>query len=185
MPNSHIISLNYIGPQISKQLIVNSIVSLMVAFIAMMIYIALRFEIRFALSATIALIHDPFLILGIFSFFHIEFNLTVLAAVLTVIGYSLNDTIVIYDRIRENFRKVRHGTPNEIVDLSINQTLSRTIMTSGFTLIVVFVLFTFGSITLQPFALALIIGIIIGTYSSIYIAGSLLVTFGLNRHSFK
>ena len=185
MPNGQIFSLDYIGPQVSKQLIINSILALMIAFIAMMAYVAVRFGARFSLSAAIALIHDPFLILGIFSFFHIEFNLTVLAAVLTVIGYSLNDTIVVYDRIRENFRKVRHGTPNEIVDLSINQTLSRTIMTSGFTLIVVFVLFIFGSTTLKPFALALIIGIIIGTYSSIYIAGSLVVTFGLSRHSLK
>ena len=185
MPNSQISSLDYIGPQVSEQLITNSILALIVAFIATMTYIAFRFEMRFALSAAIALIHDPVLILGIFSFFHIEFNLIVLAAVLAVIGYSLNDTIVVYDRIRENFRKVRRGTPAEIVNLSINQTLSRTIMTSGVTLIAVFSLFIFGGITLRSFALALIIGIIIGTYSSIYIAGSLAVTFGLNSHLHK
>ncbi|ACJ18249.1 protein translocase subunit SecF [Coxiella burnetii] len=181
MPGGHIGSLDYIGPQVGKQLMTNGILAVIVALIATMIYIALRFEMRFALSAAIALIHDPVLILGIFSFFHIEFNLIVLAAVLTVIGYSLNDTIVVYDRIRENFRKVRRGTPTEIVDLSINQTLSRTIMTSGLTLIVVLALFIFGGSTLRPFALALIIGIVIGTYSSIYVAGSLAVTFGLSR----
>ncbi|MBW5802940.1 protein translocase subunit SecF [Coxiella endosymbiont of Ornithodoros amblus] len=181
IPGGHIGSLDYIGPQVGKQLMSNGILALIVALIATMIYIALRFEMRFAFSAAIALIHDPVLILGIFSFFHIEFNLIVLAAVLTVIGYSLNDTIVVYDRVRENFRKVRRRSPTEIVDLSINQTLSRTIMTSGLTLIVVLVLFIFGGSTLRPFALALIIGIVIGTYSSIYIAGSLAVTFGLSR----
>ncbi len=180
MPGGTIGSLDYIGPQVGQQLMMNGILAVIVALIATMIYISLRFEFRFALSAAIALIHDPVLILGIFSFFHLEFNLIVLAAVLTVIGYSLNDTIVVYDRIRHNFRKVRRGTPTEIVDLSINQTLSRTIMTSSLTLIVVVALFIFGSTTLRPFALALIIGIIIGTYSSIYIAGSLVVKFGLN-----
>ena len=181
MPGGTIGSLDYIGPQVGQQLMTNGILAVIVGLIATMIYIALRFEFRFALSAAIALIHDPILILGIFSFFHLEFNLIVLAAVLTVIGYSLNDTIVVYDRIRQNFGKVRCGTPMEIVDLSINQTLSRTIMTSGLTLIVVVALFIFGGTSLRPFTLALIIGIIIGTYSSIYIASSLAVTFGLNR----
>ena len=173
-------SLDYIGPQVGQKLITNGILSVIVALIATMIYIALRFEFRFALSAAIALIHDPILILGVFSFFHLEFNLIVLAAMLMVIGYSLNDTIVVYDRIRENFRKVRRSTPAEIVDLSINQTLSRTIMTSGLTLIIVVVLFILGGDILRPFALTLIIGIIIGTYSSIYIAGSLAIIFGFS-----
>lgn len=181
MPIAQIGSLNYIGAQVGKQLVMNGILAIIVTLIITMIYITLRFELRFAVSAAIALIHDPILILGIFSFFHIEFNLIVLAAVLTVIGYSLNDTIVIYDRIRENFRKVRCGTPTEIVDLSINQTLSRTIMTSGLTLLVVIVLLIFGGETLRPFALALIVGIVIGTYSSIYIASSLVVAFRLDR----
>ncbi len=181
MPGGTIGQLDYIGPQVGKQLMTNGILAVIVALIATMIYIALRFEFRFAVSAAIALIHDPLLILGIFSFFHLEFNLIVLAAVLTVIGYSLNDTIVVYDRVRENFRRVRKGTPMEIMDLSINQTLSRTIMTSGLTLLVVVALFIFGGSTLRPFALALIIGIIIGTYSSIYVAGSLAVAFGLDR----
>ena len=181
MPSGQIDSLGYIGPQVGRQLMTHGILAIIIALITTMIYIALRFELRFAVSAAIALIHDPILILGIFSFFHIDFNLVVLAAILTVIGYSLNDTIVVYDRIRENFRKVRCGTPTEIVDLSINQTLSRTITTSGLTLLVVIALFIFGGETLRPFALALIIGIIIGTYSSIYVAGSLAVVFGLDR----
>lgn len=181
MPTAQIGSLDYVGAQVDKQLMTNGISAIFIALIATMIYIALRFELRFAVSAAVALIHDPVLILGIFSFFHIEFNLIVLAAVLTVVGYSLNDTIVIYDRIRENFRKIRRSTPEEIVDLSINQTLSRTIMTSGLTLLAVITLFIFGGETLRSFALALIIGITIGTYSSIYVAGSLAVIFRLDR----
>lgn len=181
MPNGKITQLDYIGPQVGRTLMTNGILAILVSLIGTMIYIALRFELRFAVSAAIALIHDPLLILGIFAAFHLEFNLIVLAAVLTVIGYSLNDTIVVYDRARENFRKVRKGTPTEIMDLSINQTLSRTIMTSGLTLLVVFALLIFGGPTLRPFALALIIGIVIGTYSSIYVAGSLAVALGLSR----
>ncbi len=173
----------FIGAQIGKTLKTNGILAIVVSLIATMIYVALRFEYRFAVSAALALIHDPMLILGVFSFFHLEFNLIVLAALLTVIGYSLNDTIVVYDRVRENFRKVRKGTSSEIMDLSINQTLSRTIMTSGLTLLVVIALYFFGGEVVHGFALALIIGIIIGTYSSIYVAGSLAIAFGLDRRS--
>jgi preprotein translocase subunit SecF len=181
LPGAHLQQVEYIGPQVGQALVTNGILAIIVSLIATMIYIALRFEIRFAVSAAIALIHDPVLILGIFSFFHINFDLIALAAVLTIIGYSLNDTIVVYDRVRENFRKVRKGTTSEIMNLSINQTLSRTIMTSGLTLLVVIALFIFGGETLHPFSLALIIGIIVGTYSSIYIAGSLALAMGLDR----
>ena len=173
----------YIGPQVGKQLMTNGILAIVVALIGTMIYIAMRFDYRFAASAAIALIHDPMLILGIFSFFHLEFNMIALTAVLTVIGYSLNDTIVVYDRVRENFRRMRKGSPLEIMDTSINQTLSRTIMTSGLTLLVVIALFLYGGSTIHGFSLALIIGIVIGTYSSIYVAGSLAIVFGLNRTS--
>lgn len=128
-----------------------------------------------------ALIHDPILILGVFALLQIEFNLITLAAVLTIIGYSINDTIVVYDRVRENFRRMRKGTVLDIVNKSINQTLSRTIMTSGLMLMVVIVLFIFGGEVLRGFSLALIIGIIIGTYSSIYVAGSLAIALGLER----
>ncbi|QTS83953.1 protein translocase subunit SecF [Coxiella endosymbiont of Amblyomma nuttalli] len=181
MPSGQIEFFGCIGPQVGKQLMTHGILAIIIALLAITFYIALRFELRFAVSSVIALIHDPILILGIFSLFHIEFNLVVLAAMLTAIGYSLNDTIIIYDRIRENFRKIRHGTTTEVIDLSINQTLSRTIITSGLTLLAVIALFIFGGETLRSFGLALIIGIIIGTYSSIYIASSLAVAFGLDR----
>lgn len=173
----------YIGPQVGKTLLTNGVLAILTSLLATIIYIALRFELRFAISSAIALIHDPVLILGIFAALHLEFNLIVLAAVLTVIGYSLNDTIVVYDRVRENFQKIRKRTPTEIMDLSINQTLSRTIMTSGLTLLVVLVLFFFGGETIHNFSLALIIGIVIGTYSSIYVAGSLAISMGLTRES--
>jgi len=183
VPEGKIAQIDYIGPQVGKTLMTNGILAIVVAMLGTMVYIALRFEYRFALSATISLIHDPLLVLGIFALFHLEFNLIVLAGVLTVIGYSLNDTVVVYDRVRENFKKVRRGTPEEIMDLSINQTLSRTIMTSGLTMIVVLALFIFGGEVVHNFALALMIGIVIGTYSSIYIAGSLALIFGLTKTS--
>ena len=155
--------------------------AILVALIGTMIYIAFRFEYRFALSAAISLIHDPLLILGVFSFFKLEFDLITLAAILTVIGYSLNDTIVVYDRVRENFRKVRKATSEEILNLSINQTLSRTIMISGITFFIITILLIFGGQMLRGFSLAMMIGIVVGTYSSIYIAGSLALLFGLDR----
>lgn len=181
LPGAKLSQIEYIGSQVSSSLLTNGILAILVSLLAVMIYIALRFEYRFAISAAIALIHDPVLILGIFSLFHLEFNLIVLAAVLTVIGYSLNDTIVVYDRVRENFRKLHKTTPLQVMNLSINQTLSRTIMTSGLTLLVVLALYLFGGAVVHYFALALIIGILIGTYSSIYVAGSLAVMFGLER----
>jgi len=173
--------VEYIGPQTGKELVSNGILAILVALLGIMIYIALRFQYRFAISAVISLIHDPLLILGVFSFFQIEFDLVALAAVLTVIGFSLNDTIVVYDRVRENFCKIRKASPEEILNLSVNQTLSRTIMTSGLTFCVILTLFIFGGQMLHGFALAMMIGIVIGTYSSIYIAGALAIAFGLNR----
>ncbi len=181
LPGANFSQAEYIGPQVGKTLVTNGILAILVSMIGMMIYIAMRFEYRFALSAAIALIHDPVVTLGIFSLFHIEFNLITLTAVLTIIGYSLNDTIVVYDRVRENFRMMRSGTVIEIMNRSINQTLSRTIMTSGLTLSVVIALFIFGGEVLRGFSLALIIGIIIGTYSSIYVAGALSIMMGLDR----
>jgi preprotein translocase subunit SecF len=181
LPEATMGSFDYLGPQVSKTLFTNGVLAILVALLSTMAYIALRFEYRFAVAAAVALIHDPVLILGIFSFFHLDFDMIVLTALLTVIGYSLNDTIVVYDRVRENFRKVRKGTSLEIMDLSINQTLSRTIMTSGLTLLVVLSLLFFGGQMIHGFALAMTIGIVIGTYSSIYVAGSLAVALGLDR----
>jgi len=174
--------IDYIGPQVGKEMATKGFLAIFIALLGTMVYIAFRFEWRFALGSSLALLHDPILILGIFSFFQWEFNLTVLAAILAVIGYSLNDTIVIFDRIRENFRKLRKGTPIEIVNSSINQTLSRTIMTSAMTLTVVLSLFIYGGVMIHGFSIALIIGIIVGTYSSIYVAGALAVALGLNKN---
>lgn len=181
LPGAVLQSTAYIGPQVGKELATNGALALVLALLGTAIYIAVRFEYRFAVSAAVSLIHDPLIILGIFSYFQMEFDLTSLAAVLTVMGYSLNDTIVVFDRIRENFRKNRSGTPIEIVNVSVNQTLSRTIMTSGLTLLAVLSLFFFGGQTLHGFATAMVVGIVVGTYSSIYVAGALAVALGLNR----
>ncbi len=181
LPNATVQSVDYIGPQVGKELATNGALAMVVAIIGTAIYIALRFEYRFAISAIVALIHDPIIILGVFSFFHMEFDLISLAAILTIIGYSLNDTVVVFDRVRENFRKLRSATPAEVVNLSVNQTLSRTIITSGLTLLAVIALLLFGGPTLHGFAAALFIGILVGTYSSIYVAGAFAVALGLNR----
>lgn len=173
--------VEFVGAEVGKDLAEQGVLAVVVALIATMLYIAMRFEYRFAISAAVALLHDPILILGIFSYFHIEFDLAALAAILAVLGYSLNDTIVVYDRVRENFRKVRKGTPEEVMNLSINQTLSRTIMTSALTLLVVVALFFFGGESLHGFSTALLIGIVIGTYSSIFVAGALALKLGLSK----
>lgn len=174
---------SYIGPAVGKELAQHGILAMFIAILATMLYIALRFEMRFAASAAIALMHDPIIIIGVFSFFQVRFDLTALAAVLAVIGYSLNDTVVIYDRIRENFRKLRKAPVNEVVNRAVNDTLSRTVMTSGLTLLVVVVLFIWGGPSLHTFALALIIGVVVGTYSSIYVAGALAILLGLDREA--
>jgi preprotein translocase subunit SecF len=184
LPGAQIQQFSVVGAEVGKELFTKGALALFVSLLAILIYISFRFEYRFAISAILALIHDPVLILGMFSLFHIQFDLIAFAAVLTVIGYSLNDTIVVFDRVRENFRKVRKGTPLEIMNLSINQTLSRTIMTSGLTLLAVVALLIYGGPVLFGFSIALLIGIIIGTYSSIYVAGALAVAFGLQRSDF-
>jgi preprotein translocase subunit SecF len=176
--------VDFVGPQVGQELATKGILAIVVSLLATMIYIAMRFEYRLAFSSAVALIHDPILILGVFAFFGIEFDLKALAGLLAVIGYSLNDTIVVFDRVRENFIKIRRSTPIEIMNISINQTLSRTIMTSVLTLFVVVALFVYGGETIHGFSLALIIGIVVGTYSSIYVAGALAVVMGLDRKDF-
>ncbi|MBP6917529.1 MAG: protein translocase subunit SecF [Legionellaceae bacterium] len=176
--------VDFVGPQVGQELATKGALAIIVSLLATMLYIAVRFEYRLAFSSAIALIHDPVLILGIFAWFGIEFDLKALAGLLAVIGYSLNDTIVVFDRVRENFVKVRRCTPIEIMNISINQTLSRTIMTSVLTLFVVVALFVYGGETIHGFALALIIGIVIGTYSSIYVAGALAISMGLSSKDF-
>lgn len=181
LPGAEKQRVDMVGAQVGRELTTRGLLAVIVALLGTMIYIALRFEYRFAVSSTVALIHDPVLILGIFALFQIEFDLKALAALLAIIGYSLNDTIVVFDRVRENFRKMRKSTPLEIMNVSINQTLSRTIMTSALTLVVVVVLFFLGGEMIRGFSLALIIGIIVGTYSSIYVAGALALKMGLSR----
>jgi preprotein translocase subunit SecF len=149
--------------------------------IAILIYVSIRFEYRFSLGAVAALIHDVLITLGIFSLLQLDFNLSVLAAILAVIGYSLNDTIVVFDRVRENFRKIRKKTSEEITNISINQTISRTLMTSLTTLMVLLSLFFLGGEVIHSFALALIIGVMVGTYSSIYIATTSALALGITR----
>lgn len=176
--------VEFVGPQVGQELATKGALAIIVSLLATMIYIAMRFEYRLAVSSAVALVHDPVLILGIFAFFGVEFDLKALAGLLAVIGYSLNDTIVVFDRVRENFVKIRRSSPVEIMNISINQTLSRTIMTSVLTLSVVVSLFIYGGETIRGFSLALIIGIIVGTYSSIYVAGALAVVMGLDRKDF-
>ena len=184
LPGAQFQSFDVIGSDVGKELFTKGALAFLVSMIGILIYVAFRFEWRFGVSAVISLIHDPVLIIGMFSLFHLQFDLISLAAVLTVLGYSLNDTIVVFDRVRENFRKVRKGEPLEIMNLSINQTLSRTIMTSGLILLAVLALLLYGGPVLFGFSIALLIGIVVGTYSSIYIAGALALAFGLKRSDF-
>ncbi len=173
--------VEFVGPQVGDELTEDGGLAVLYAMIGILIYVALRFEYRFSLGSVMALIHDVIITVGIFSLFQIEFDLTVLAAILAVIGYSLNDTIVVYDRIRENIRKVRKGSVIDIINGSLNQTLSRTIVTSGTTLLVLLALYALGGQIISGFSLALIIGIVVGTYSSIYVASALVVTLGVSR----
>jgi preprotein translocase subunit SecF len=173
--------VEFVGPQVGRELAEDGGLAVLYALIGILVYVWLRFEWRFSVGAIIATVHDTIVTVAVFSLFRIEFDLTVLAAVLAVIGYSLNDTIVIFDRIRENFRKVRKGSVLDVVNRSINETMSRTIITSGTTLMVVAALFLFGGPVIHGFALALIVGIVTGTYSSIYIATAAAVMLGVTR----
>jgi preprotein translocase subunit SecF len=173
--------VEFVGPQVGDELAEDGGLAMLIALGAILVYVALRFEYRFALGAVAALMHDVIITLGFFSVLQLEFDLTVLAALLAVIGYSLNDTIVVFDRIRENFRKMRKGAPVDIVNGSLNQTLSRTLMTSFTTLLVLFALFFLGGELIHSFATALIVGIFIGTYSSIYIASPAALALGISK----
>jgi len=151
------------------------------ALIVVMVYVALRFQFKFSIGAVAALAHDVVIVLGFFSVLKLDFDLTVLAAVLAVIGYSLNDTIVVSDRIRENFRKVRKGTPAEIIDISLTQTIGRTLVTSLTTILVLLALFFLGGELIHNFATALMVGVLIGTYSSIYVAANILLMMKISK----
>jgi preprotein translocase subunit SecF len=173
--------VDFVGPQVGEELTEDGGLAVLYALIAILIYVAIRFEYRFSLGAVAALIHDVIITLGIFSVLQLDFDLSVLAAILAVIGYSLNDTIVVFDRVRENFRKIRKKTSIEIVNTSINQTISRTLMTSFTTLLVLLSLFFLGGEAIHAFALALIIGVVVGTYSSIYVATTSALALGISR----
>lgn len=173
--------VDFVGPQVGEELTEDGGLAVLYALIAILIYVALRFEYRFSIGAVAALIHDVTITLGIFSLLQLDFDLSVLAALLAVIGYSLNDTIVVFDRVRENFRKIRKKTSLEIINISINQTISRTLMTSLTTLLVLISLFLLGGEVIHAFALALIIGVLVGTYSSIYVATTAALALGIDR----
>ncbi|HEX7965442.1 MAG TPA: protein translocase subunit SecF [Gammaproteobacteria bacterium] len=180
-PGVQLQQVNFVGPEVGKDLATKGALAFVITLVAILLYIVMRFEWRLAVGAVAATLHDVVFVVGFFSLLHIEFDLNVLASVLAVMGYSVNDTVVVFDRIRENFRKMRKGTPTEVMNMAINETLSRTIMTSGVTLLVVVALLILGGPVLHGFSLALFVGIIVGTYSSIYIASATALMLGVSK----
>jgi preprotein translocase SecF subunit len=166
--------VDFVGPQVGEELIESGVLALLFSFAAILLYIWIRFEWQFGVGAVAALLHDSFLTLGLFSFLELEFNLTSVAAILTIIGYSINDSVVIFDRIRENLRKYKKKPLPEILNTSINDTLTRTILTAGTTIVALIALVMFGGNVIQGFSIAVLFGVIVGTYSSIYIAAPIL-----------
>lgn len=173
--------VEFVGPQVGKELAEQGGLALLYVLFGVLIYVSFRFQWRFAVGAVAALIHDVVIVLGFISLFGMGFDLTVVAAILAVIGYSLNDTIVVYDRLRENFRVKRKGTAIELTNLSINQMLGRTLMTSLTTMAVLIALFYFGGEIIHAFAYTLIMGVLVGTYSSIYVAGNAAIALGVSK----
>lgn len=180
-PNVKMLQSNYVGPAVGEELRDDGGLALLSALIMVMIYILFRFTKQFAVGAVVALVHDVLIVVGLFSIFQWSFDLPVLAAILAVIGYSLNDTIVVSDRIRENFRKIRRSTPEQVINRSLNQTLGRTLVTSMTTLFVLLSLLFAGGEMIRGFALALTIGVLVGTYSSIYVASNVLLWLNITR----
>ncbi len=173
--------VEFVGPQVGEELAEDGGLAMLIALGAIFVYVMFRFEWKFSAGAVAALFHDVLLVLGFFSILGLEFDLTVLAAVLAVIGYSLNDTIVVFDRVRENFRKMRRGDSVQVVNESINQTLSRTVMTGVTTLLVLLALYFVGGELIHGFSIALIVGVIVGTYSSLYVASAMTLALGVSR----
>lgn len=173
--------IEFVGPQVGEELTIKGGQALLFALIGILIYVIFRFHWKLAVGSVAALAHDVIVTMGVFSLLQIEFDLTVLAALLAVIGYSLNDTIVIFDRVRENFLRMRKATPEEVVNVSINQTLARTLMTSGTTMLTLIALFLLGGEVIHGFATALIIGVVVGTYSTVYTASSLALRLDVNK----
>lgn len=180
-PGLELRRIEFVGPQVGEELAIDGGLAALFALILILIYVAFRFEWKFSVGAVAATAHDAIIVMGLFSLLGLEFDLSVLAAVLAVIGYSLNDTIVVFDRIRENFLDARKGEPLEIADTAINQTLSRTVVTGVTTLVVLTALFFYGGEILHGFSIALIAGIIVGTYSSVFIASAVVLGLGLTR----
>ena len=175
-------SSGFVGPQVGEELTDQGILAVLYALIGIFIYVMFRFQWRFSVGAVVAVIHDIMVSIGVLSIVQINFDLTVVAALLAVVGYSLNDTIVLFDRIRENFPRLGKHPPGEVVNTSVNETLARTLMTSITTLMVLFALFFFGGEIIHAFALTLIVGVIVGTYSSIYVASSSLLILGVSKY---
>ncbi|ARN75387.1 protein translocase subunit SecF [Oceanicoccus sagamiensis] len=173
--------IEFVGPQVGDELKEQGGLAMLMALGMVMVYIAFRFQFKFSVGAVSALAHDVIIVLGVFSILQLDFDLTVLAAVLAVIGYSLNDTIVVSDRIRENFRKIRKADAEKVIDTSLTETLARTLVTSLTTLLVLLALFIYGGELIHGFAMALIIGVLVGTYSSIYVAANILLVMGIAK----
>ena len=173
--------VEFVGPQVGDELKEQGILAVVYALIGIFLYVMLRFQWRFSVGAVTALVHDIILTMGVLAVLQVEFDLTVVAALLAVIGYSLNDTIVLFDRIRENFPRLRKASPLEVVNTSVNETLSRTLMTSVTTLLVLSALFVFGGEIIHAFAFTLIVGVLVGTYSSIYVASTTLLELGVSK----
>ena len=173
--------VEFVGPSVGDELATDGALAMLASILCILAYVAVRFEWRLAMGGILSLAHDVIITLGIFAYFQYEFDLTVLAALMTLVGYSLNDTIVVFDRLRENFRKVRKGDTAEIMDLSMTETLSRTIITSGLTFVVVVALLLKGGPLIHGFAIAMVIGVAFGTYSSIYVASASAMFFGVKR----
>jgi preprotein translocase subunit SecF len=172
---------DYIGSQVGEELVEQGSLAILYAIIGILLYVTIRFEWRFSVGSVVALVHDVIITVGVFSIIQMEFDLTILAALLAVIGYSLNDTIVVFDRVRENFKALRKKAPNEVFNISIAQTISRTVITSLTTLLVLSALFFIGGAMIHGFAFALIVGVLIGTYSSIFVASTATLTLGITR----
>lgn len=180
-PGAEIRRTESVGPQVGKELAEKGATALLMTLLFIGIYIVMRFQWKFSVGATLAALHDPFVVVGFFALTQMTFDLTVLSAILAVIGYSLNDTVVVFDRVRERLLSMRKATPTEVMDTAINETLSRTIMTSGTTMIVVVSLLLLAGEALRGFATALAVGIVVGTYSSIYVAGAAALDLGLSQ----
>lgn len=173
--------VDFVGPQVGEELREKGGLAILSALFGIIVYIWFRFEKKFSVGSVLALVHDVIIVVGVFALFQIQFDLTILAAILAVIGYSLNDTIVVFDRIRENFRALRVESPSEVMNVSINETLSRTVITSGTTMLVLLSLYLFGGKIISGFSLALLIGIVVGTYSSIFVASLAVLKLGITR----